>query len=124
MIDLEGLYENLKKRKIENSYILVGLDELLIKEGIDNIINNVLDENFKELNLIKLDGNNFTFDEFMNACETLPFISERKVVVLSRTNIFRDKQDKETEKLYKQCVEYFENTPKHCVLIAYTTLKR
>ena len=123
MIDLDGLYENLKKGKIEKSYILVGLDELLIKEGIENIIDNVLDEGFKDLNLIRLDGNNLNFDDFMNACETLPFMSDRKVVVLNRTNIFRDKQDKETEKLYKQCVEYFQNTPEHCVLIAYTTLK-
>ena len=38
MIDLDGLYENLKKGKMEKSYILVGLDELLIKEGIENII--------------------------------------------------------------------------------------
>ncbi|MBO3337805.1 DNA polymerase III subunit delta [Clostridium perfringens] len=123
MIDLDGLYENLKKGKIEKSYILVGLDELLIKEGIENIIDNVLDEGFKDLNLIRLDGNNLNFDDFMNACETLPFMSDKKVVVLNRTNIFRDKQDKETEKLYKQCVEYFQNTPEHCVLIAYTTLK-
>ena len=123
MIDLDGLYENLKKGKMEKSYILVGLDELLIKEGIENIIDNVLDEGFKDLNLIRLDGNNLNFDDFMNACETLPFMSDKKVVVLNRTNIFRDKQDKETEKLYKQCVEYFQNTPEHCVLIAYTTLK-
>ena len=47
MINLDGLYENLKKGKIEKSYILVGLDELLIKEGIENIIDNVLDEGFK-----------------------------------------------------------------------------
>ena len=72
MIDLDGLYENLKKGKIEKSYILVGLDELLIKEGIENIIDNVLDEGFKDLNLIRLDGNNLNFDDFMNACETLP----------------------------------------------------
>ncbi len=78
MIDLDGLYENLKKRKIEKSYILVGLDELLIKEGIENIIDNVLDEGFKDLNLIRLDGNNLNFDDFMNACETLPFMSDKK----------------------------------------------
>lgn len=123
MIDLEVLYENLKKGKSENSYILVGLDELLIKEGIESIIDSILDESFKDLNLIRLDGNNLNFDDFMNACETLPFMSDKKVVLLNRTNIFRDKLDKESEKLYKQCVEYFQNTPDHCVLIAYMTLK-
>lgn len=119
MIDLIRLEEDVNKGKISNSYILCGLDEILIKESTEQIINKVLIDDFKELNLVKIDGNNINYDEVLNACETLPFMSEKKVVYIYRANFLRDGIDKAQEKVYKQVAEYLKNPPEHCVIIAY-----
>lgn len=122
MIDLIKLEEEINKGSIDNSYVFCGLDEILIKESIDMIIDNVLDDDFKELNLVKIDGNNADYDEILNACETLPFMSERKVVYIYRASFLRDGSDKAQEKVYKQVSEYLKNPPNHCVIITYCLL--
>lgn len=122
MIDLETLENNVKKNDIKNKYIFVGLDELLIKEGIDSIIDSTLDENFRELNLIRIDGMNTTFKSIMDNCETLPFMSSKKVVVVYRAEFLKDKTDSASKSLYTEMREYLKNTPDHCVLIMYYLL--
>ena len=78
---------------------LYGLDEKLIKSSIDPIIKKVLDKDFLDLNFIKIDGLTSTFDEIENACETLPFFGDKKVVLVYKFN-FEDKPDKEGAKTY------------------------
>ena len=119
MIDLELLDKEIKEGKFKNSYVFCGLDEMLIKENIDIIINKAIDRTFKDLNLIKIDGNNSTFDEIMNACETLPFMSDKKVVVVYRANFLKDKTDSAGLKVYNEIKEYLKNLPEQTILIMY-----
>jgi DNA polymerase-3 subunit delta len=119
VIDLDGLDNAIKKGKLEGSYVFVGLDEMIINENIDKVINKTVDGQFKDLNYVKLDGMKTTFDEIMNACETMPFFSDKKVVVVFRANFLRDKTDAAGTKVYSQLVEYLKNPPPHCILILY-----
>ena len=91
MIDFDVLEGEIKKGKIENSYIFCGLDEELIKEGVNLIVDKSIDKSLLDLNYIRLDGLTTTFDDIMNACETMPFMGEKKVVVVYRSNFLKDK---------------------------------
>lgn len=119
MITIDVLEDNLKKNKIENCYIFCGTDEELIKDAISNITKKVVDEEFKDLNLIKLDGMITTFDDIMNACETFPFMGEKKAVVVYRSYFLKEKCDNVGKKLYKEILEYVKNLPDYNVLIMY-----
>lgn len=123
MIDLQVLHKNIKSNKYDNCYILCGLDEMLMKENIDKIAKNFVDEAFMDLNVAKFDGNNFKFDDFMTACETLPFMSEKKVIIIYRIPFLKEKLDSENQKLYNQCIDYLKNPPEHCVILSYVLLK-
>lgn len=123
MIDLEVLEGNIKKGKIDNSYVFTGLDEVLIKESITTIVNETLDDTFKDLNLIKLDGVSVTEEAIIDACETLPFMSNKKVVVIFRANFLKDKVDASSTKIYKRCEEYIKNPPAHCRFLLYYLLE-
>ena len=78
MINYDVYEKEIEKGNIKNGYIFCGLDEELIKDGIELIVKKEIAEEFKELNLIRIDGMNTNFDEIMNACETMPFMSEKK----------------------------------------------
>ncbi|MDU3521303.1 MAG: DNA polymerase III subunit delta [Clostridium saudiense] len=119
MINIDVLEGELKKNNIENGYIFCGLDEELIKSSIDPIIKKVVDKDFLDLNFIKLDGLTTTFDEIENACETLPFFGEKKVVLVYRANFLKDKPDKDGAKTYTELLKYIKDLPKHTVLIMY-----
>ena len=119
MIDFDVLEGEVKKGKIDNSYIFCGLDEELIKEGITLIVNNTIDKSLLDLNYIRLDGLTTTFDEIMNACETMPFMGDKKVVVVYRASFLKDKTDAQGTKTYNEILKYLKDLPPHTVLIMY-----
>lgn len=121
-VSIDQLYRDLKNGKVEKSYILYGIDEKQIKESIEEIIEVALTGPMKELNLFKVDGSNFNLEEFKENAENLPFMSERKVMILYRAELLREKgkEKKEKDKKdFKELIEYMKNCPSHCTIIAY-----
>ncbi|WP_238883260.1 DNA polymerase III subunit delta [Clostridium sp. YIM B02551] len=121
MIKLNELEREIKSNNIKNSYILAGTDEALMKETIDNISQKVLSDDLKDFNYIKLDGVNITSETIINACETLPFMSDKKVVIIYRANFLKGSKDFPESEL-KKVIEYFKNTPSYLVLLTYVLL--
>lgn len=119
MITIDVLESEIKKNSIANGYVFCGLDEELIKSSIDPIIKKVLDKDFLDLNFIKIDGLTSTFDEIENACETLPFFGDKKVVLVYRANFLKDKPDKEGAKTYTEILKCIKDLPQHTILIMY-----
>lgn len=119
MISFDELEKELKKGALENSYIFCGLDEELIKEGVTEIVKKIIVPGFEDLNYIKLDGMTTTFYDIMNACETMPFMGEKKVVLVYRANFLKDKSDNENSKIYGEISKYLKDVPPHTILIMY-----
>ncbi|WP_127836412.1 DNA polymerase III subunit delta [Clostridium prolinivorans] len=119
MQDYLELEKNIKKNNFDNCYIFCGTEEALIKETIDIIVNKNVQESFKELNYVQFDG--LTADAFniVNTCETIPFISDKKVVVVYRANFLKENEDQESKKKLEIITKYIENPAKHCILIMY-----
>lgn len=124
MINLTQFEENIKKNKLDNCYIFCGVDEELIKESIRSFIDKILDKNFIDLNYVKFDGDNLdNFDGIVNACETLPFISDKKVVLVYRANFLGEGEDNTKKRLYNEFKEYTNNLPASSILILYYIFK-
>lgn len=122
MINYEVYEQEIEKGTIKNGYIFCGLDEELIKDGINLIIKKEISEDFRELNLIKIDGMNTSFDDIMNACETMPFMGNKKVVVVYRASFLQDKSDSTGTKIYNDIKNYVSNMPPYTILIMYYLL--
>ncbi|MCY6484267.1 DNA polymerase III subunit delta [Clostridium aestuarii] len=119
MIDFLELENKLKKNEISNCYIFCGSDERSIKKNINKIIDISVKKDFLDLNYVQLDGMTVDKETIINACETLPFMSDKKVVVIYRANFLRDKVDKSMEKVSKEINEYVKKLPTECILIMY-----
>ena len=90
LLDIDKLENNIKKNMLENCYILLGTDEELIKEQIQRIIEKALDPSLVDLNLIRFDGMKLAVEAFRDSCETLPFFSDKKVIIVYRANFLKD----------------------------------
>lgn len=123
MINYDVYEKEIEKGNIKNGYIFCGLDEELIKDGIELIVKKEIAEEFKELNLIRIDGMNTNFDEIMNACETMPFMSEKKVVIIYRANFLQEKSDSTGTKIYNDIKKYVADMPPYTTLIMYYLCK-
>jgi DNA polymerase-3 subunit delta len=122
LINYDVYEQEFKKGNIKNGYIFCGLDEEFIKDGIDLIVKKEVSEELRELNLIKIDGMNTTFDEIMNACETMPFMGDKKVVIVYRASFLQDRSDSTGTKIYNEIKNYVSDLPSHTILIMYYLL--
>ncbi|WP_181951635.1 DNA polymerase III subunit delta [Clostridium massiliodielmoense] len=119
MLDSFALENKLNKGNLSNVYVFCGSDEQSIKKAIDKIVNKVVNKDFKELNYVQLDGMTVEIDSIINACETLPLMSEKRVALIYRANFLKDKVDKSMEKVFKSLIKYIEDVPKDSILIMY-----
>lgn len=119
LLDSFALENKLNKGNLSNVYVFCGSDEQSIKKAIDKIVNKVVNKDFKELNYVQLDGMTVEIDSIINACETLPIMSEKRVALIYRANFLKDKVDKSMEKVFKSLIKYIEDVPKDSILIMY-----
>ncbi|WP_291560368.1 MULTISPECIES: DNA polymerase III subunit delta [unclassified Clostridium] len=122
MLSLVEFEEKIKKGKIDNCYIFCGSDENLIKTSINTIVSKSIDENFRDLNFMRLDGQKVDNDTIINCCETMPFMSEKKVIEIYRSIFLEDsyKNSSDGKKVdFNNLSKYLENLPNYSTLIMY-----
>ncbi|MEG2353361.1 MAG: DNA polymerase III subunit delta [Clostridium sp.] len=119
MIKLNELNLKIDKKIFDGCYILGGVDENLIKDSIKKIVKANIDTSFKDLNYIEFDGESAQSNDIVNACETMPFMSEKKVVMVYRCKFLRGSANREEEKIFEEMKKYIANIPSHCILIMY-----
>ncbi|HHY72948.1 MAG TPA: DNA polymerase III subunit delta [Bacillus bacterium] len=118
MVTLNEIHKKVKKRQIAPLYLLYGQEEFLLDETIKLIINTVLAPEEKEFNLSVFDMNEVTIDVALEDAETLPFIGEKRVVLI-KDPIFLTGQ-KEKNKIdhdLKRLEEYLESPSPDSVVI-------
>lgn len=119
MIDLEQLDEGIRKNDFKNCYIFCGLDEQLIKINIAKIIDKVMGKSLRELNIVEFDGKTVQGYDLINACETLPFMAKKKIVLVYRAIFLADNEDRERKNVLEEVNKYLSSIPEHCILIMY-----
>lgn len=73
--------------KLKNPVLIYGEEKYLIRECINEIMNKIV--NFPELNIITLENENITIDNVINACETIPFMSDFKIVHIKNPELLK-----------------------------------
>lgn len=122
MINYEVYEKEIEKGNLKNGYVFCGLDEELIKDGISLITKREVSEELAELNLIRIDGMNTSFEDIVNACETMPFMGEKKIVLIYRASFLQEKSDSTGTKIYNEIKKYISDLPPYTILIMYYLL--
>jgi DNA polymerase-3 subunit delta len=119
MIEFAEFEEKLKKGETKNSYIFCGIDEGLMQENIKYLVNKNVDKTFRELNYVQFDGSTVDIEAVINTCETIPIMSDKKVVVVYRAKFLGEGEDREDNKKYDRLVKYLDSVSNSCILIVY-----
>lgn len=104
--------KQIKNREMNSSYVFIGEEDYLKDECVQMIRKEFLTESMEVLNYSVLDGKMITIEDLINTCETLPFMSEKRVVVLKEVSAFFDREIKD-DKIY----DYLEDLGHHLLLI-------
>ncbi|MBB6217947.1 DNA polymerase-3 subunit delta [Anaerosolibacter carboniphilus] len=105
---------DLKNNQLSHIYLFHGTEFYLMEHAIRGIKNKLVDDGFSELNYQVIDGKDTTVDQIINACETLPFMAEARLVIVKDLECFAGKRKNISEDEEKRLIEYLSN-------ISYTT---
>jgi DNA polymerase III subunit delta len=75
------LTANLKQHRLHPLYFFYGEEDFLIQEALDLLIETVVDPGGRDFNYSMLYCRDTPASEMVNICQTLPFMSERRLVI-------------------------------------------
>jgi len=112
------LRKDIKEKKIRNLYLFYGCEEYLKRNYIEYIEQNLLDEGTRLLNKVVLEDN-VTVTSIVDNCETLPVFSDRRMVVVKKSGLFKGKKAKGSAKGRDddEFATFLKNVPNHVCLI-------
>lgn len=78
----ESLLNDIKKVDLKKVYLCYGNEEYLKDWIIKELKKNFVDPAFETLNYVHYDGKDIGVEDIINASETLPFMSDKKIVII------------------------------------------
>lgn len=116
-----SIVSDIENNKIRNLYLFHGSETLLMNDVLSRITKRVLAQSFISLNFIKIDGSDVTYDALINACETLPFMDEKKIVSINDCIFFKGKKSKKDDagedRQFDSLCDYISRIPDTTILI-------
>lgn len=119
-MSLDILKKQIKENDLQNVYLFYGVEDYLKKYYTNSIIDQTLSEDSRELNLIMADGK-IDPDSIIADCETLPIFSDKKIIVIKSSGLFKARKgeanstDKKSPK--DKLSDYLDKMPPYSCLI-------
>ncbi|WP_353096100.1 DNA polymerase III subunit delta [Tissierella praeacuta] len=99
----------IKKDNLLPVYFFTGAEEYLMNEAIEALKEKYIDESLEALNYITIDGKEMKFDNILNACETLPFMASKKIVIVKDISEIIENEGNNLEVKLSSYVEGLDN---------------
>ncbi len=107
------LESHIKNKSFSNIYLIYG-EEIYLKNIYEKrLIDSIVDESLKMMNFDIFEGKNINIQGVIDACNTLPFMNEHRLVILKNTSLIYDAKKDDIATLEK----YINDLPKTTILI-------
>lgn len=107
-MDYIDLINNIDNNKIKNINLLHVVEPYFIDLSINALITDFVGEDLKDFNYEKIDFKNLDIETYQNNIETLPFMSDKRLVVVDYLDIDKDSL-KKNEEILDEMMKSFEN---------------
>ncbi|HHY90637.1 MAG TPA: DNA polymerase III subunit delta, partial [Clostridiales bacterium] len=110
----KSMIEDLKNDSSNRLYLFYGEEQYLIEETLYRFKRKIVDEQFEAFNYQIFNGEEFHIDAFVDACETLPFMGQNRMIVVKDLDWLSEKgkstATKEEEEMMVNCLESLPDT--------------
>ena len=103
-----------KNDNIKSAYLFKGEEEYLMRQAIVLLKEKYINSSFETLNYVNIDEKESDFETILNACETLPFMGEKKMVVI---NDIEKLIESDNDDLSKKLSKYIEGLDSFVLLL-------
>lgn len=105
------LIKKIENGRVEPIYLFSGEERFLINKIIEKIISKVIEPSNRNFNLEVLNGSETSYVEMLNRSQTLPFIGDRRVVIVKGVN---EVKTSGIERLIEYCLN---PSPSTCLIL-------
>ncbi len=98
---------------IKNLYLCYGQEDYMKKHYVNNIKNQILDPAYEIMNLERQEGKGVSVDQIIDFAETMPFMSERRLMIIVDSGLFKSGKKEESTKL----ANYIDKLPSSVCLV-------
>lgn len=116
-MDYKDVLEELKNNRLGQLYLFHGIEHYLMDHTIQAIKDKIVPKGFEVLNYQTIDGKETNYDVIRNACETMPLMAERRLVIIKEFDLLISKKGSLNEEDESKLIKYLENLPKTTHLI-------
>lgn len=116
----------MRTRELKSVYLFYGEEQYIMDYTLKALKEEFIQESLETLNYIVIEGEEASFEKVLNACETLPFMSEKKIVIIKDLFLLSsNKKDTQTAEVIGGSVlaEYLLKLGNHLVLIFIVKVK-
>jgi len=85
--------KTIRSGNVSTAYIFQGEEKYLLDKAVDEVIKTFLTKDLESINLSNLDGKQNDFSDLVSSCETLPFLSQKRVIILKNPGLLFDKEN-------------------------------
>lgn len=110
------LIEQLEEEKYQNLYFIFGREAYLIEE-VQELFKKIVNTDMADFNLSVLDGKETNIEQLISSVETLPFMAEKRVLIIKDFELFKGKRKNFSEEDEKILVSLIENIPETTILV-------
>lgn len=115
-MDYKQLMKQIKAKNLSKVYLFTGEEFVLSKMLFDMLKAAILNPSLEQLNLTYLDGKSIDVSQIVNACETLPFMDEKRLVVVNDITLISGTINMPNKDIDELCA-YMERLPESCCLV-------
>lgn len=106
-----NVWKEIKQKKLQSIYLLLGKEAFLMQETLQLIISASLNDEEKDFNLSIYDMEETSIDTAIEDAETLPFMGEKRVVIIKNPFFLTSEKKKEKVEHKLDKLEQYLNSP-------------
>lgn len=118
-----NIFKDIEAKRFKSIYLFYGEEEYVKQQALNQLVDALIDPQFRDLNYQVMDGSEVGVDEIINACETLPFMSDRRLIVVKDsvflTNRRNGSDNQNSVEDGKRLGEYIKDIPPTTYVIFY-----
>lgn len=115
-MDYKDIIRNMNNGEFKNVYLFYGREFYLL-ENVIKTCRKSLNESMIDFNMDILDGKEVTLDQIISNTETLPFMDDRKIIVIKDFELLKGKKKNFSDNDESEFIDYLDKVPNSTVIV-------
>lgn len=116
-MDHRKIFKDIKAGGFRGVYLFFGDEQFIKEEALNQTIETLIESQFMDLNCSILEGSQVNLEDIINACETLPFMAEIRLVIIKDLPILYGRSGNEIDE--EGLMKYMQGMSESTCLILY-----